>query len=157
MPAMSVSVASDEEQTRCFLDLLMPLGIGEQCQDIRQLPLCKLAAVEPRPESTVSRSGVTEYRYEHSPWRGPREILRNKMASSEWTDYEVTWTCWDVVAPNSKEAQQAMEEGKGKMDGDGQFVRSLKLGDVITVWGRAMHRGWVNVVDTVEMDVYWAL
>ncbi|UKZ79862.1 hypothetical protein TrVFT333_007625 [Trichoderma virens FT-333] len=129
----------------------------EQCQDIRQLPLCKLAAVEPRPESTVSRSGVTEYRYEHSPWKGPREILRNKMASSEWTDYEVTWTCWDVVAPNSKEAQQAMEEGKGKMDGDGQFVRSLKLGDVITVWGRAMHRGWVNVVDTVEMDVYWAL
>ncbi|KAL6694024.1 hypothetical protein J3F84DRAFT_378380 [Trichoderma pleuroticola] len=129
----------------------------ERCPDMKKLPICKLGVVEPKLENTVSRSGVPGYRYGHSPWKGPREILRNKMASSEWEVYEVTWTCWDVVAPGSKEAQQAMEEGKGQMDGDGQFVRSLKLGDVVTVWGRAMHRGWVNVVDTVEIDVYWAL
>ncbi|KAJ4854908.1 uncharacterized protein T069G_10466 [Trichoderma breve] len=129
----------------------------ERCPDIKKLPICKLRVVEPKPENSVSHNGDPGYRYGHSPWKGPREILRNKVASSEWTNYEVTWTCWDVVAPGSKEAQKAMEEGKGPMDGDGQFVRSLKLGDVITVWGRAMHRGWVNVVDTVEMDVYWAL
>ncbi|KAL7933026.1 hypothetical protein V8C35DRAFT_306078 [Trichoderma chlorosporum] len=129
----------------------------ERCPDMRKLPLCKLAVVEPKPENRVSRNGVPGYRYGHSPWKGPREILRNKTASEEWEDYEVTWTCWDVVAPDSQEAQQAMEEGKGQMDGDGQFVRSLRLGDVVTVWGRAMHRGWVNTVDTVQMDIYWAL
>ncbi|KAL7942564.1 hypothetical protein V8C42DRAFT_331361 [Trichoderma barbatum] len=129
----------------------------ERCTDMRKLPLCKLRTVEPQMEGTVSRNGVPGYRYGISPWKGPREIQRNRMAFSEWTNYEVTWTCRDVVAPDSEEAQQAMEQGKGKMDGDGQFVRNLKLGDVITVWGRAMHRGWVNVVDTVEMDVYWAL
>ncbi|KAL5091312.1 hypothetical protein Trisim1_003279 [Trichoderma cf. simile WF8] len=156
-----------DERTGPFLDAKTWFEAGierfdarhecERCPDIKKLPICKLRVVEPKPENSVSRNGVPEYRYGHSPWKGPREILRNKVASSEWTTYEVTWTCWDVVAPGSKEAQQAMKEGKGQMDGDGQFVRSLKLGDVVTVWGRAMHRGWVNVVDTVEMDVYWAL
>lgn len=143
--------------TRRHLDVLMSLQTGERCPDIKKLPICKLRVVEPKPKYSVNHNGVLGYHYDHSPWKGPREIMRNKVASREWTTYEVTWTCWDVVAPGSKEAQQAMEEGKGQLDGDGRFVRNLKLGDVVTVWGRAMHRGWVNVVDTVEINIYWAL
>ncbi|KAL6817315.1 hypothetical protein J3E69DRAFT_345158 [Trichoderma sp. SZMC 28015] len=156
-----------DERTGPFIDAKTWFEVGlekfdashecERCPDIKKLPICKLRVVEPKPKYSVSHNGVLGYHYEHSPWKGPREILRNKVASREWTTYEVTWTCWDVVAPGSKEAQQAMEEGKGQLDGDGQFVRNLKMGDVVTVWGRAMHRGWVNVVDTVEINVYWAL
>lgn len=124
---------------------------------MRKLPVCKLRTIEPQIEKATTHDGGSEYHYVHSPWLGPREIQRNKMAFSEWIDHEVTWTCWDVVSPDSKEAQQAMEQGKGRMDGDGQFVRSLRLGDAITVWGRAMHRGWANVIQSVEIDVYWAI
>ncbi|KAK0761348.1 hypothetical protein N5P37_006297 [Trichoderma harzianum] len=156
-----------DERTGPFIDAKTWFEVGlekfdashecERCPDIKKLPICKLRVVEPKPKNSVSHNGVPGYHYAHSPWKGPREILRNKVASREWTTYEVTWTCWDVVVPGSKEAQQAMEEGKGQLDGDGKFVRSLKMGDVVTVWGRAMHRGWVNVVDTVEINVYWAL
>ncbi|RFU78511.1 hypothetical protein TARUN_3758 [Trichoderma arundinaceum] len=128
-----------------------------QCADMRQLPVCKLRSIEPQIKKVIHHDEGHEYQYSTTPWRGPREIQRNKMASSEWADYEVTWTCWDVVPSNSAEAQRLMEQGKGKMDGDGQFVRNLRLGDIITVWGRAMHRGWVNTVQSVQIDVYWAI
>ncbi|KAL7792064.1 hypothetical protein V8C37DRAFT_381477 [Trichoderma ceciliae] len=131
--------------------------VCDKCTDMRQLPVCKLRPIEPQVVKDNSYDEGSEYHYATTPWRSPREIQRNKAAFLEWTDYEVTWTCRDVVSPDSNEAQRAMEQGKGRMDGDGQFVRNLRLGDVVTVWGRAMHRGWVNNVESVEIDVYWAL
>lgn len=125
--------------------------------DMRRWTARKLGTVEPQVNDAEDTHEGWGYHFPYTPWKGPREIQRNRMASSDFTDYEVTWTCWDVVSPDSPEAQELMEQGKGRMAGDGQFVRNLKLGDVVTVWGRAMHRGWMNTVESVEIDIYWAL
>ncbi|KAM0263529.1 hypothetical protein ACHAQJ_001148 [Trichoderma viride] len=126
-------------------------------EDMGRLPAYKLGTIEPQAKPAEDIHGRFDYQFPYTPWRGPYEIQRNRMASPEFTDYEVTWTCWDVVSPDSAEAQQLMEQGKGRMAGDGQFVRNLRLGDVVTVWGRVMHRGWANFVESVEINIYWAL
>ncbi|KAK1241245.1 hypothetical protein MKX08_001219 [Trichoderma sp. CBMAI-0020] len=125
--------------------------------DMKQWTARKLGTIEPQVKEAKDTHGGWDYQFPFTPWKGPYEIQRNRMASSDFTDYEVTWTCWDVIAPDSPEAFKMMEEGKGRRVGDGRFVRNLKLGDVVTVWGRAMHRGWINTVESVEIDIYWAL
>jgi hypothetical protein len=49
------------------------------------------------------------------------------------------------------------EQGRGRDTGTGEFVRNLKLGDVVTVWAKARFPQWVNVVEQVKIDVYWAV
>ena len=49
------------------------------------------------------------------------------------------------------------EEGRGPQTGNGEFVRSLKLGDIVSIWGKARFRGWVNHVQKVKVDLYWAV
>ncbi|ETS04719.1 hypothetical protein M419DRAFT_73431 [Trichoderma reesei RUT C-30] len=130
---------------------------SEECEDMRKLPLCKLRTIEPEIVTVTSDDGQSDNQYAKTPYQGPREIQRNKMADGNFQTYVTTWTCWDVYAPDSEEARRKMEEGKGRMNGDGSFVRSLGLGDVVTVWGRALYAGWVNVVESVEIEIYWAL
>ncbi|KAM0457409.1 hypothetical protein ACHAO4_003208 [Trichoderma viride] len=125
--------------------------------DMKYWTARQLGTVEPQLEEAEDIDEGWDYQFSCTPWKGPYEIQRNRMASSDFADYEVTWTCWDVIAPDSPEALELMEQGKGRRVGDGQFVRNLKLGDVVTVWGRAMHRGWINTVESVEIDIYWAL
>ncbi|PNP46897.1 hypothetical protein TGAMA5MH_01850 [Trichoderma gamsii] len=125
--------------------------------DMRQWTARKLGTVEPQVKEAKGTHEGWDYQFPFTPWKGPYEIQRNVMASSDFIDFKVTWTCWDVIAPDSPEAQDLLEQGKGRRAGDGQFVRNLKLGDVVTVWGRAMHRGWINTVESVEIDIYWAL
>lgn len=124
---------------------------------MRQWTARKLGTIEPQVKKAEDPHEGLDYQFPYTPWKGPYEIQRNRTASIDFTDYEVTWTCWDVISPDSAEAQELMEQGKGRRAGDGEFVRSLKLGDVVTVWGRAMHRGWRNTVESVEIDIYWAL
>ena len=58
-------------------------------------------------------------------------------------------------------ANEAVErlalEGRGRRTGDGAFVRSLQLGDVVTVWAKARFPHWVNHVARVTVDVYFAV
>jgi len=49
------------------------------------------------------------------------------------------------------------EQGRGRGTGNGEFVRDLRLGDVVTVWGMARFGAWVNNVEAVKIDVYWAV
>ena len=85
-------------------------------------------------------------------------IQRNKRATRSWQDYQVTWHYLDDTKADSDEGKKLDEElGRGRETGDGSFVRDLKLGDVITVWGKARFGGWVNTVETVKIDVYWAV
>ncbi|KAL7924444.1 hypothetical protein ACQKWADRAFT_286733 [Trichoderma austrokoningii] len=126
--------------------------------DMKRWTAHKLGTIQPQVIETKNVDQGQDYEFPHTEWKGPYEIQRNRIAFDEFRGYKVTWTCWDEFAPDSPEALELMEsEGKGKMVGNGQFVRNLKLGDVVTVWGRAMHRGWVNAVVSVRIDVYWAL
>lgn len=61
------------------------------------------------------------------------------------------------MEPSSDAGRQLDEDGRGRGTGDGTFVRELKMGDVITIWGKARFGGWVNHIDRVRIDVYWAL
>ena len=72
-------------------------------------------------------------------------------------EHVVTWSYLDNIDPSSDEAQKLEDQGRGRESGDGSFVRSLKLGDVVTIWAKARFGGWVNHIERVKIDVYWAV
>ena len=71
--------------------------------------------------------------------------------------HTITWSWLDDIDPKSDEADDLVLFGRGKETGDGEFVRNLKVGDVITVWAKTRFPGWVNNVYSVKVDVYWAV
>lgn len=82
-------------------------------------------------------------------------IQRNKAATRQLTTHTVVWSWKDNVDPLSSETLSEM--GRGPETGNGDFVRDLKLGDVVTVWAKARFAQWVNHIDSVKLDIYWAL
>lgn len=84
-------------------------------------------------------------------------IQQNKRATSQWQDHKVTWHYLDNVKADSDDGKKLEDMGRGRETGDGSFVRDLKMGDVITVWGKARFPGWVNTVEKVKVEVYWAV
>ncbi|KAH7037286.1 uncharacterized protein B0I36DRAFT_63859 [Microdochium trichocladiopsis] len=42
-------------------------------------------------------------------------------------------------------------------NGNGDFVRGLRLGDMVTIWGRARYLGWRNKVTSVDVRIYYAV
>ncbi len=50
-----------------------------------------------------------------------------------------------------------MNVRRGKATGNGEFVRSLEVGDVVTLWARARFPGWFIKVKDVEIDMFWAV
>jgi hypothetical protein len=84
-----------------------------------------------------------------------RMIQNNQVAKRDWQDYEVTWSYLDGIEKDSEEGRAIRAEGRGQGTADGEFVRGLKLGDVITVWGHARFPQWVNNIERVRMEVYW--
>ena len=72
--------------------------------------------------------------------------------------HSVVWRATDNIQSGSQEAAVLLgAHGRGTGTGNGRFVRDLKLGDVITVWAKARFPAWVNYVESVMVDVYWAL
>lgn len=82
-------------------------------------------------------------------------IQHNKTATRTPTTHTIVWSCKDNINPPT--AQHLKDVGRGEQTGTGEFVRNLKLGDVVTVWAKSRFGGWANHVDAVKVDVYWAL
>lgn len=82
-------------------------------------------------------------------------IQCNKTATRASTTHTVTWSWNDHVNP--KTAEELRQLGRGQGTGTGAFVRNLKLGDVVTIWAKARFGSWVNSVENVRMDIYWAI
>ncbi|KAI5837488.1 hypothetical protein DFP73DRAFT_568245 [Morchella snyderi] len=74
-------------------------------------------------------------------------IQCNVRSSSEARQHTVVWS-WDD-RPGS---QLAGGSGYG-----GDFVRSMKAGDRVSVVARAMFPGWANHVQKMEMDIYYVV
>lgn len=82
-------------------------------------------------------------------------------------EHHVVWSYTDdIIYPNSDDSDESIDIrvvsqledcGRGKATGDGEFVRNLKLGDIVTVWAKARFPGWANHVESVKVDVYWAV
>ncbi|PHH88683.1 hypothetical protein CDD83_7213 [Cordyceps sp. RAO-2017] len=125
------------------------------------LPVCGLRPLQPlieKSEAGDDGDGGHEYKYKHNLLHNKNwEIHRNLVAKGEWQDHVVTWSYLDDIKPDSDAGMALDEEGRGRETGDGSFVRSLKLGDVVTVWGKARFPGWTNNVESVKVDVYWAV
>ncbi|KAG8414755.1 hypothetical protein J3459_014080 [Metarhizium acridum] len=99
-----------------------------------------------------------KYKYVHPLEGQPEwEIQRNLRATGDWQEHVVTWSYLDDIKADSDAGKALEDQGRGRATGDGSFVRSLVLGDVITIWGKARFPAWVNNVDSVKVEVYWAV
>ncbi|EPE35268.1 hypothetical protein GLAREA_10965 [Glarea lozoyensis ATCC 20868] len=84
-------------------------------------------------------------------------LQKNLTASNTWQDHVIEWRATDNIHEESPEADALEEQGRGRASLDGEFVRNLKIGDAITVWGKARFGGWSNIITDVNVDVYWAV
>ncbi|KAI0434832.1 hypothetical protein F5Y09DRAFT_294992 [Xylaria sp. FL1042] len=85
------------------------------------------------------------------------KIQCNRVAEQEWQHHRVEWSWTDDVDPESSAAKELDSMGRGSATGDASFLRNLKVGDMVTVWGRARFGAWVNNVQKIRVEVYWAL
>ncbi|KEY72872.1 hypothetical protein S7711_04448 [Stachybotrys chartarum IBT 7711] len=118
-----------------------------------KLPVCSLRPLKPAIESdSLAR------RYVH-PLDGEQDVViqRNKTARKEMMEHVITWSHLDDIDPKSEAAEDLVKDGRGRATGNGEFVRNLKLGDVITVWAKARFPGWANHIERVKVEVYWAV
>ncbi|KAF5680931.1 hypothetical protein FHETE_319 [Fusarium heterosporum] len=119
------------------------------------LPVCSLRPLYP---SIIPRRGG-KFDYSH-PLSAQKKwtIVCNRTATRAWQDHVITWSHTDDIQPDTEAAARLQtDEGRGEETGDGRFVRDLKIGDVITVWAKARFGGWVNHIEKVKIDVYWAV
>ncbi|KAK2777052.1 hypothetical protein FQN52_003235 [Onygenales sp. PD_12] len=70
-------------------------------------------------------------------------VQKNKVATKKTETHEIVWSPGGSF------------EGPGSGSGEG-FVSSLRPGDVIQLWARAMFPGWVNYVITAAVEVDYA-
>ena len=85
-------------------------------------------------------------------------LQRNKTATKATTEHVITWSCDDnVMDPDSIDGKKLDEAGRGRATANGEFVRNLKVGDVVTVWGKARYGQWVNNVEEVKIEMFWAV
>lgn len=135
-----------------------------------KLPLCTLRPIEPKLKQLTPEQQEARRQPGHgdlSPWDydhplHPKENLtvqKNRTSVRIFEHHTVVWR-WDDddVSDLESEAAKALEEvGRGRLSGNGDFVRSLKLGDVVTLWGKSRFPAWVNHIERVSIDVYWAV
>lgn len=94
--------------------------------------------------------------FHHSLHPSPQlTIQANKAATRQLTTHTVVWSWKDNIDPLSSE--RLSESGRGPETGNGDFVRELTLGDVVTVWAKARFAGWTNHIDSIKLEIYWAL
>lgn len=119
--------------------------------------MCGLRPIYPVIEPDEDHEGA--FKYSHPLHRSTKnEILRNRTATRAVSDREVTWRWTDDLSRDSEEAIRLdEEEGRGRDTMNGEFVRGLKFGDVVTVWAKARFPLWVNHVEKVKIDIYWAV
>lgn len=111
-----------------------------------------LRPVWPKPIA----DGSDSTRYNHELHAAPdHKIQSNRTASRQTQEHVVEWRYNDDVDPEMSAADELNDAGRGRATGNGEFVRSLRLGDVVTVWGRARFGGWQNHIKKVEVKVYW--
>lgn len=84
-------------------------------------------------------------------------VQKNRAGEKEWHDHEVVWRYTDYIDPESDQGIALERDGRGKASGTGEFVRSLEVGDVVTLWAKARFPAWTNYVEKASIKVYWAL
>ncbi|KAI2634958.1 hypothetical protein GGS26DRAFT_551947 [Hypomontagnella submonticulosa] len=127
----------------------------EDSRDTTGIPTCAIRPIWPPVVANEGSNRNLRYNHELNPV-DDHLIQRNKHAEKGMQHHHVEWSWDDDIDPESLEADTLVEAGRGAGTGNGEFVRNLKLGDMITVWGRARFPAWTNNIQRVEVKVYWA-
>lgn len=99
----------------------------------------------------------TAYLFDHPLLPDEMALQKNVTSTGNMKEHIVTWTYDDNGNPDSAEADELKEKGRGSATGSGEMLRSLEVGDVITIWAKARFPGWTNVINEIAIDVYWAV
>ncbi|KAI0397723.1 hypothetical protein F5Y17DRAFT_322100 [Xylariaceae sp. FL0594] len=117
----------------------------------------RTCAIRPVWPPIVEKAG-NSYEYDHQLAAQPdHKIQCNRTASSQLEHHHVEWSWTDDIEPQSSQSEELEAMGRGSLTGDGKFIRDLKVGDMVTIWMRARFPGWSNIVQKVEVRVYWAV
>ncbi|KAJ2985115.1 hypothetical protein NUW58_g5708 [Xylaria curta] len=74
------------------------------------------------------------YEYHHSLHPVPDHMIQsNRVAEHDWQPHHIEWLWSDNIDPKSSAAQDLRTNGRGSGTGDGSFLKSLKIGDMVTV------------------------
>jgi len=122
--------------------------------------VCTTRTITPPTETRIAATEPPETRasFRHGQDPGMDCLQRNRTGTRDTKEYVITWSCTvNIMDPDSVDAKKLDDEGRGTTTGNGEYVRNLKVGDVVTVWGKARYGGWVNNVEEVKIDVYWAV
>lgn len=85
-------------------------------------------------------------------------LQKNLTATRESQEHKIVWSYQaDVQDPDSIAAKALEDQGRGRETANGEYVRNMQIGDIVTVWAKARFPGWVNVVESIEIDVYYAV
>jgi hypothetical protein len=84
-------------------------------------------------------------------------LQKNIVGKSQTMEHTIVWHFLNSYDEESAEAMEAVKRGRGSQSLDGKFVRSIQVGDCITLWARARFPGWENHVQKAEVTVYWAV
>lgn len=109
------------------------------------------------PEDIGNPNANNPVVFKHPLNPDPKILQKNKTAMIETQEYTIVWRFDDDVHPESPEADELEAQGRGRETANGDFIRALKIGDVVTIWAKARFPGWVNAVEDVSMDIYWAV
>ncbi|KAI1845000.1 hypothetical protein JX266_008793 [Neoarthrinium moseri] len=127
---------------------------GREAQNGSHLPLSALRPIWPKGKADVNG----QVQYDHELFWSPEHTIKcNKVAIRETQAHHVEWRYTDDIDAQTPEGDDLKAAGRGEATGSGEFVRNMKFGDVVTVWGRARFGGWENQVKKVEVKVYWAV
>ncbi|KAI2462920.1 hypothetical protein F4781DRAFT_418359 [Annulohypoxylon bovei var. microspora] len=139
-----------DKENKCVLECPDNLGPG-----FINIPTCAIRPIWPTLENDHGEGLDMGYHHELLP-NQDHLIQRNKQAVGDFQHHHVEWSWDDDVDPESAAAETLDEAGRGTGTGNGEFLKNLKFGDMITVWGRARFPGWSNNIQRVEVKVYWA-
>ncbi|RAL68496.1 hypothetical protein DID88_007224 [Monilinia fructigena] len=126
--------------------------------------VCGLQTISPgvqsNPENSV-RDNATDLpnslTFKHTLNPDQKYLQKNRTATHASQEYIIVWRFDDDIHPDSPEADELEAQGRGRETANGEFVRSLKIGDVVTIWAKARYAGWSNTVEDASIDVYWAV
>jgi hypothetical protein len=113
--------------------------------------------LEPGFVPTPSTENTTTYKIKHPFLPSPASLQSNIVAGKTIKKHVVTWKAGDNVQEDSPEALILENKGRGRATGNGNFVRDLQVGDIITVWARARFPDWKNDVSKISIDIYSAV
>lgn len=92
-----------------------------------------------------------------SHWASPLRLQSNVQSQRNATEHTVVWRSTDDVDPDSIEGNDLEKLGRGRQTENGQFVRNMRRGDVVTLRAHARFPGWRNDVESAEVDVYFVV